>query len=448
MSTTDLSACSMIELFRIELEGQSVTLTEGLLALERDSHAEGAFEPLMRAAHSLKGAARIVGLDVAVRVAHAMEDFFVAAQNSKISVRDQEIDLLLRGVDLLTRIGHTEPALLSVWDNERAAEIETFLDGLRSYLLAKPATASQVSPASPAAQVPAVLAPLEPAPAEPPPPQIASPAAASPAPPAPQSAAGIGEKQDRVLRITAGNMNRLLGMVGESLVESRWLPPFAGSLTRLKRLQADIDRSLENLRENLRGHVLEDRAVSDLNNAQGKVAECRQFLSDRLHELEQFDRRSANLSQRLYRQVVDCRMRPFADGTHGFPRMIRELAQSLGKKIKFEIVGESTQVDRDILEKLEAPLTHLLRNAIDHGVETPAERGAAGKPPEATVRLEARHRAGMLQIVVADDGRGISFDKLRAAVAEKMLATADMAARLSEAELIEFLFLPGFSTKE
>jgi two-component system sensor histidine kinase and response regulator WspE len=127
---------------------------------------------------------------------------------------------------------------------------------------------------------------------------------------------------------------------------------------------------------------------------------------------------------------------------------VRDLGRSLGKRVKLEIVGASTQVDRDILEKLDAPLGHLLRNAVDHGIEAPEERLAAGKPAEGTVRLEARHSAGRLQILVSDDGRGIDLDRLREAVVARKLSNAETAARLSESELLDFLFLPGFTLKD
>jgi two-component system sensor histidine kinase and response regulator WspE len=128
--------------------------------------------------------------------------------------------------------------------------------------------------------------------------------------------------------------------------------------------------------------------------------------------------------------------------------MVRDVARALGKSVKLEIVGEATEVDRDILERLEAPLGHLLRNAIDHGIESPEERRAAGKPAEAVVRLEARHSAGMLQIVVADDGHGMDPEKLRETVIARSLTNAETAQKLSEAELLEFLFLPGFTMKD
>jgi two-component system sensor histidine kinase and response regulator WspE len=113
-----------------------------------------------------------------------------------------------------------------------------------------------------------------------------------------------------------------------------------------------------------------------------------------------------------------------------------------------EIVGEETQVDRDIHEKLDAPLGHLLRNAVDHGIETPEIRRATGKPDEGVIRLEARHRAGMLQILISDDGQGIDLDRLRLAVVERKLTSAEIADKLTEAELLEFLFLPGFTMKD
>jgi two-component system, chemotaxis family, sensor histidine kinase and response regulator WspE len=128
--------------------------------------------------------------------------------------------------------------------------------------------------------------------------------------------------------------------------------------------------------------------------------------------------------------------------------MVRDIAKSLGKKVKLEINGLSIQVDRDVLEKMEAPMNHILRNAIDHGVEPPAARIKAGKPEQATIRISAVHMEGMLSIMIEDDGGGIDIERLREKVTAKKLVTREMAAKLSEEELLEFLFLPSFSTKE
>ena len=414
MSTlaADLSSCSMAQLFRVEAESQAQALTAGLLALEREPSAVSELEALMRAAHSLKGAARMVGLNSAVSVAHVMEDCFVAAQKGALVLGQAQIDLLLSGVDILSRISQTAETEMGKWDD--ASEIETFLARLAAFTVGREAPCET----PPLARIPA-------SPAE------------------PQSAAA-----DRVLRVTADHLNRLLGLAGESLVEARWLDPFARSLLRLKRLQQDVGKTVEALRDSLAGLPLSDQTQTRLAALDQKTAECRQFLSARLVELEMFDRRSGNLSHRLYDEALACRMRPFADSAHAFPRMVRDVARTIGKEANLKIVGEQTQVDRDILEKLEAPLNHLLRNAVDHGIEFPTERAALGKPREGTIWLEARHSAGMLVITVRDDGKGIDIESVRRAVVAKKLTNAETAAKMSEAELLEFLFLPGFTMKE
>ncbi len=128
--------------------------------------------------------------------------------------------------------------------------------------------------------------------------------------------------------------------------------------------------------------------------------------------------------------------------------MVRDLGRSLGKQVRLLVEGESTQVDRDVLEKLEAPLTHLLRNAVDHGIEAPETRLAAGKPAEGRITIRARHHAGMLVLELSDDGGGIDLQLLRETVLNRQFATAETVAQLSEEELLAFLFLPGFSMRE
>ena len=254
--------------------------------------------------------------------------------------------------------------------------------------------------------------------------------------------------KDRMVRVTAENLNRLMGLAGESLVESRWTEPFANALRQLKRNQLELADVVERLRESLTEVEVPERVAEHVTAARRKVDECRHLLADRLTELELFARRSENLADRLYREAIASRMRPFDDGVQGFPRMVRDIARRLGKQVSLEIIGRGTEVDRDILERLEAPLSHLLRNAIDHGIEPPEERLAVGKPEEGTIRLEAAHKGGMLSITVSDDGRGVELERLRQKIISTQLTTAEMADSLTEAELIEFLFLPAFSTKE
>ena len=173
------------------------------------------------------------------------------------------------------------------------------------------------------------------------------------------------------------------------------------------------------------------------------MADAQHLLSEQTAELDEFGWQASQRAQLLYDTALACRMRPFADVLVGQERMVRDLGRTLGKSIRLEIEGEKTQVDRDVLEKLEAPLTHLLRNAVDHGIESPEQRVLAGKPAEGVIRLRASHQAGLLVVELSDDGAGVDLERLRQTIVERHLSPASTAAQLSEEELLTFLFLPG-----
>lgn len=432
---------SMLELFRAEVENQTAILSHALMELERGDMQ--AFQTLMRAAHSLKGAARIVNHQLAVRVAHALEDCFVAAQQHPRMLGRPEFDVLFRGIDLLSQFAkgsNTGPEARQA-ETEVEGLVHCFSD-LRERLLARGGEVEGAGPKSESA----LMAGLDQATIKP---------SVSPehlletweVPPATLVQAK-SQPPERVVRLAAENLNRLLALAGESLVESRWLRPFADSFQRLKRHQADLGNQLGHIRAALEGERLSDRTKSYLNELSRQLLEGQQFLADRVQELDMFDRRASQLAQRLYLEVLRTRMRPFSDGARRFPRMVRDLARSMGKNVNLHVTGEATQVDREILERLEAPLAHLLRNAVDHGCELPATRVQAGKPAECELHLEARHSAGMLLVTVADDGAGVDLEQVRQAAIRSRLTSPIQAEKLGESELLEFLFLPGFTLKE
>jgi two-component system sensor histidine kinase and response regulator WspE len=464
---------SMMDLFRLEVEAQVTILNNGLLVLESQPQSGQELEALMRAAHSIKGAARIVALDVVVNLAHVMEDCFAAAQNKTIALNPDDVDVLLQGVDLFANISQVSDAELAGWLAEHQADFEGTQGAIAAILnpgakpqpvreKAKPAEGLRETPTPSAPVIPAVSATSAVAiPTQVSPELIAEITAASspsppPAPPQDRKRPELGKKSspasenaaapDRVVRVSADNLKRIMGLAGESLIEANWLQPFADSMISLKSRMRELSRTLEQLQDAFDHNLERQEGKEYLEQARIYEQECVQLLGDRIDELELYARRTANLSDRLYREVISSHMRPFADGIQGFPRMIRDLARKLNKQVKLEISGKSTPVDRDILKKLEAPLTHILRNSVDHGLELPEERIAAGKPPEGTIRLEAFHRGGMLAITIADDGRGIDREQLRQKIVSQNLVTADMAAKLTDGELMEFLFLPGFST--
>jgi two-component system, chemotaxis family, sensor histidine kinase and response regulator WspE len=468
----DLSGFSLMELFRMEAESHTATLSAGLVALEGTRAAPEVIEPLMRAAHSLKGAARIVGLDAAVQVAHALEDCFVAAQKGKLILQPERVDILLRGVDLLVKIAQIGEFEVEAWQSEHAVTIDTLVGELTAVQEGKaiPQAGSFPSRADVSGQETSfrVPAPSNSEVAVPTSSHMAeeelganvesthsgfAPANRKENQSQAQPVAEVpirSRDRDAVVRVTAESLTRLVGLAGEALVQSHRLPPLVDSLWRLKGRQTGLLASLQLLEDRLssQGFTLPAPEHELLAKSRAQAAQDLQRLGETVEAVEEFARVSEGVSSRLHREVLASRMRPLADGMRGFPRLVRDLARELDKQARLEVVGETTGVDRDILDRLEAPLNHLIRNALDHGLEMPDDRRAVGKPSMGTIHLEARHRAGMLQIVLADDGRGIDLDRLRTKVVERGLTTSAVAVQLSETELLDFLFLPGFSTKE
>ncbi|QJC77817.1 hybrid sensor histidine kinase/response regulator [Pseudomonas umsongensis] len=433
MTPEQMRDSSLLELFSLEAEAQTQVLSAGLLALERDPTQADHLESCMRAAHSLKGAARIVGVDAGVSVAHVMEDCLVSAQEGRLYLRPEHIDALLQGTDLLMRIATPNNA-------PGAADIEAYVVLMGRLLDPMAAAIPSMTPAA------LVMAELQ---VEAPAPTIEEPAApVESLAVSPKLARRTTENGERVLRVTAERLNSLLDLSSKSLVETLRLKPHLATMQRLKRMQSNSQRALENLNVHLKEQVLSLEAREALDDARRLLAESQQLLLEKNAELDEFAWQASQRAQVLYDTALACRMRPFADVLTGQVRMVRDLGRSLGKQVRLEIEGEKTQVDRDVLEKLEAPLTHLLRNAVDHGIESPEQRLLAGKPAEGLIRLRASHQAGLLVLQLSDDGNGVDLEKVRRSIVERQLSPADTAAQLSEEELLTFLFLPGFSLRD
>ncbi len=435
MTPEQMRDASLLELFSLEAEAQTQVLSAGLMALERNPTQADQLEACMRAAHSLKGAARIVGVDAGVSVAHVMEDCLVAAQEGRLRLSAEHIDALLQGTDLLMRIA-------TPGDTAAQATLPVFLAQMASLLDpgAAPVPMPTALPAAPVQSTPVEPLPLAPEAVE----------VEFELEPVPRRKAGkrAGEGAERVLRVTADRLNSLLDLSSKSLVETQRLKPYLATLQRLKRMHGQGMQALDGLRMQLEDSGQSSEVLEALAQTQRLLAETQQILQQQAADLDEFGWQASQRAQLLYDTALACRMRPFADVLAGQSRMVRDLGRSLGKPVRLVIEGEKTQVDRDVLEKLEAPLTHLLRNAVDHGIELPERRLLAGKAQEGVIRLRASHQAGMLSLELIDDGAGIDLERLRSAIVERAMSPADTVARMSEAELMTFLFLPGFSLRD
>lgn len=224
--------------------------------------------------------------------------------------------------------------------------------------------------------------------------------AAVPAPrpaPEPPAAAAHAEPGATTIRVDLDRVDRLINLVGELVINSA---------------------------------MLTQRAVeSGLSRSAGVM-----------HGLEELEQ----LTRGIQDSVMAIRAQPVKSVFQRMPRLVREVAGMTGKQVRLATDGEGTEVDKTIIERLSDPLTHMIRNAIDHGLETPDKRRAAGKPEEGVVRLSALHRSGRIVIEVADDGAGINRERVRAIAVEKGLIAAD--APLTDEEIDNLIFLPGFST--
>ncbi len=436
----DLGGFSMFDLFQTEVQQHCACLADGLIALEQNASDPKMVEPLMRAAHSVKGAARIINLDGAIGLAHSMEECLVRIQKGTEIPTASRIDELLRGSDILRSLAdHKSEDEARAWLEQEAGPISALAEGLNlppkagssASVVAPAATpAPAVTPAPAATPAPAVT----PAPAATPAPavvKVATPPAATPSAASPPSAAS-----DAAVLVSSSSLERLLQLSGEALVEARRLESIRRTLTRAKTAQRQLSAALDSLQ-------VTGRHAGDAMTA---VATSRDALDEALHQVEDHLRRGEELASALHNEAVSSRMRPFGDACGGLARSVRDVARTLGKEVRLIIAGEQVPVDREILRQLEAPLGHLVRNAIDHGIESPDERVAAGKTRQASLRVEARHHAGSLIVEVREDGRGIDRANLRARIVSKKLSEASIVETLGDAELFDFLFLPGFST--
>jgi two-component system chemotaxis sensor kinase CheA len=362
---------------------------------------------IFRSVHTIKGTTGFLGFKRLEKLAHSGENLLGMLREGKLAVSAPIITGCLHLLDGLRSILKTIEADDKEGDGSDAALIEN-LDRLQS-----PANAQEMKPAK-VARVSSAKGPIESGPAVPSEPPVTAvpkqPAAAvEPAPkaPSPPSPPEIPEAEatrakaapgtsaaESTLRVDVALLNRMMNLVGELV------------LTRNQVLQA--------------------------TSADPKMT----FLSRRL------DMVTADLRE----SVMKARMQPVSNVFSKMPRIVRDLSQSLQRRVRLQMEGQDTELDKSLLEAIKDPLTHAVRNSLDHGIEPPAVREAAGKDPEGTLRLRAMQEGSHVIIEVSDDGAGISVDKVRAKAIERGLITAERAAIQPERELLQLVFLPGFST--
>jgi two-component system chemotaxis sensor kinase CheA len=465
----------LLATFADQAKEQLQTINQRLLALEKagDDERGPLLEEIFREAHSLKGASRAVSLDRVEAVAHKLESLFSVIQNGSIEPDAKIFDVAYQALDAITAL---------VEEGLTGAEVDVDVEAVCAALAAAEAGDGAAAPA--AEEAPAEDAPAEepapaaeaapvaeekPAPAKKAPAKKAAPKAAEPAPvaeekPAPakkapaKKAAAPKAEVDETVRVATSKLDALMAQVGELLAAR------IGAEHRMAEVRSLFDslfeieeswrktrpaRTLELALEGDETALGEARAlVSFLEGSDDKLKEVRAGLGELRRKFETDSRRMAQVTTDLQDDVRRTRMLPVSTVFDTFPRMVRDTTRELGKEVELVIEGGETEVDKQVLEQLRSPLTHMVRNCVDHGMESPDDREKAGKKREGRVVLRAGQRAADLIVEVIDDGAGIDVEKVKAKAVEKGLITAENAEGMSEREALWLIFRSGFSTKQ
>ncbi|CAA7615203.1 response regulator [Magnetospirillum sp. UT-4] len=411
-------------------------------AARREGSGIAQLDEAFRRAHSLKGAARAVDLRQVEQIAHRLETLFARVRTGRCRLDGAAVTVIGRGLDTIEDWTESLAGGAPPGDGDDAlAAIDAFL-----------------AEDAPQAAAPPVPVPLEIlAATEPPPPEPTAPEPTAPEPtlaePTLAEPPRVAVAADETVRVRAVHLDRLLGTSNELLTETITQRVVTEGLLEVDRRLAEIDREWRRIRKAAAA------ALRDLGDGERAATLDRQaeVLEEHLKVAARQARQSRRMQQRtgwslrqlcgeLQQEVRDARMVPADSVFGGFRKMVRDLARDAGKQVEVVVAGLDVEADRMVLQGLKDPVMHLLRNALAHGVEAPADRAAGGKPAAAVVALRFDVADGRLAVVVEDDGSGVDYRAIRAKAVDHGLFTEAEAAALAEQALIDIIFDPGFST--
>jgi len=471
--------------FLEEVEEHIERLEENLVQLEKSPDDESLVQAIFRSFHTIKGSSSSMGFQKMMELAHLMENLLDGVRKKTIAVTPELVDTLLRGVDLLKFMRNgialegKEPevetgeivGMLQGFLGEKGAPkehppervaqkdqetpqvpevakeytltvyltLDCSMKGVRAYLVMNRLQESGIDVVSTNPS----LSDLESERFG----QSFEVLVRTALPP--EAVKNIVESVAEIEKVEVTVHEPVEAPEEEKREEEkveRALPPegkkrITGGLK--KTVRVDVER-LDALM-NLVGELVIDRArlediIQRLRESK-EVAHLRNLLVDTTTHI-------GRVTNELQMEIMKARMLPLAEVFNRFPRMVRDLARNFGKEIDFIIEGEDTELDRSLIEEITDPLIHLLRNAVDHGIEPPAERVALGKPPRGRILLKAYQEENSVVILVQDDGRGIDVERIRQKALALGLASQEELARMSDREAMEFIFYSGFSTND
>ncbi|QQP88870.1 chemotaxis protein CheW [Skermanella sp. TT6] len=412
-----------------------------LVRLEQNPNNPELLSNIFRLVHTIKGTCGFLGLPRLEHVAHASENVLGKFRDGELSVSPQAVSAILESLDTIKLI----LSVLEATEAEPPGDDSDLIARLNAIAEGRDVPAAAAAPAPPPAPEPVAAIPAAP---EPPPVPVAA-SAPAPSVPAPQVPAAPARAPEPEVPVAAAKEL----VVHESAPVAAPAPaahaPTGAGFTADETRDAGSKESAvaaQTIRVNV--DLLENlmTMVSELVLTRNQLLQILRSQKD--SEFAAPLQRLNHVTSELQEGVMKTRMQPIGNAWAKLPRLVRDLAHELGKKIDLQMLGADTELDRQVLELIKDPLTHMVRNSADHGLETPVERLRAGKSETGRVTLNAYHEGGHIIIEITDDGRGLNIDRIKQKAIQNGLATEAELAAMSDSQIQAFIMKPGFSTAQ
>lgn len=396
-------------------------INEALVQLEKTPKQPDLLKQILRIVHTLKGSANILHFQQIGQLAHVIEDVLIAVQDKEIALTPAVIDLLFSSNDLLSRC--VQAVLL---DQEERIDIQPLCDSLTS--AARGSGAAEARDRLNSGETAASLPQAETRERE------QTPSAAAPTSPV-----------EDTIRVSVEKLDRAVRLIGEIALGHKKSAHALEQLKDVQRAARTHFKALHHLFQQTQiAESAPDAAAKALNRSLALLKGIEQ--SVRAYS-DDFAFRDMSIAE-LYQDVLHMRMLPLSVIFDAFPRAVRDMSRAFQKQIDLRILGDDTTLDKKIIEQLDGPLIHILRNSADHGIETPEERRACGKPERGLITIQASHEGGHVQIEITDDGRGVQLEKLTRRAIQRGLISEEAAKEMSDADALNLMFLPRLSTSD